>query len=150
MLEYNAADMPDPKRRKALFSKNFFRSPLFKIGLAVFLLGFIALSGVFLYFYAEYSKIIDRKLSGEVFKNTAKIYATPFHIYPGQKLTPDAVVTRLQRAGFETSEKGSTGEGVYDISGNRITIRPEIGDPLRLDFKDAKLVRIVKPSNNVE
>src|SRR6185369_753759 len=46
--------------------------------------------------------------------------------------------------------KGSTGEGVYEISGNRITIRPELGDVLRLDFQGGKLSRIVKPNNNVE
>src|SRR6185369_1652102 len=80
---------------------NFFRSPLFKVLLSVFLFFSIATSAVVLYYYNYYSRIIDRKLSGEIFKNTAQIFAAPFRIYPGQKLTPDETVARLQRAGFE-------------------------------------------------
>src|SRR5215831_12940430 len=82
---------------------NFFRSPLFKVLLSIFLFFFIGTSAIFLYYYNYYSRIIDRKLSGEVFKNTAQIYAAPFRIYSGQKLTPEEVVVRLQRAGYETS-----------------------------------------------
>src|SRR5215467_5885721 len=133
--------MPDRKSRrtktsKAWFrslkvSKGWFRSPLFKIALAVFLIGFIAASSTVLYFYIQYSRIIDRKLSGEIFKNTARIYATPFHIYPGQKLAPEVVVSRLQRAGFEAADKGIKSDGAYDLGDNRITIRPLTGDPLR-------------------
>src|SRR5579884_1816155 len=137
-----------PERAKS--SKRWFRSPLFKVALAVFLLGLIAVSSTVLYFYVQYSRIIDRKLSGEIFKNTAKIYATPYHIYPGQKLTPDAVISRLQHAGFETTEKGSTGDGVYDVSGSRITIRPTVGDPLRLDFQKGTLSHILRLNGNSE
>ena len=38
----------------------------------------IATSGVTLYYYNYYARIIDRRLDGEVFKRTARIYATPF------------------------------------------------------------------------
>ena len=109
---------------KAKSSKGWFRSPLFKVALAVLLIGFIGASSTVLYFYVQYSRIIDRKLSGEIFKNTAKIYATPYHIYPGQKLTTDAVVSRLQRAGFENSDKGISTDGAYDVKSNEVTIRP--------------------------
>src|SRR5215831_12621866 len=141
---------PNEKRKKTKSSKSWFRSPLFKVALALFLISLIAASSTVLYFYVEYSRIIDRKLSGEIFKNTAKIYATPYHIYPGQKLTPDAVVSRLQRAGFETSDKGSDSDGLYEVSGNRITIHPRSGDPLRLDFQKGTLSRIVKLNGNTE
>src|SRR5262249_60134332 len=94
---------PSTKQR---FS-NFFRSPLFKVLLSLFLFFFIGTSAVFLYYYNYYSKIIDRKLSGEIFKNTAQIYAAPFRIYPGQKLSVEDVVVRLQRAGFEPSGKST-------------------------------------------
>src|SRR4051812_25369541 len=105
---------PPKKARKA--STGFLRSRLFKAGLAIFLIGLIAVSGTVLYFYVQYSRIIDRRLSGELFKNTARIYATPYRIYPGQKLTPEVVVGRLQRAGFESAEKGSIGDGVYQVA----------------------------------
>src|SRR5215475_9839823 len=105
---------------------NFFRSPLFKILLSIFLFLFIGTSALVLYYYNYYSRIIDRKLSGEIFKNTAQIYAAPFHIYPNQKLAPDEVVTRLQRAGFDPGDKGSTDEGSYELNGGAISIKPKV------------------------
>src|SRR5215831_8576086 len=141
---------PNEKRKKTKSSKSWFRSPLFKVALALFLISFIAASSTLLYFYVEYARIIDRKLSGEIFKNTARIYATPFHLYPGQKLTPETVVSRLHRAGFESEDKGISGDGVYDVGRNRITIRPKEGDPLRLDFQNGVLNRIIKINGNTE
>src|SRR2546421_4079917 len=82
---------------------NFFRSPLFKILLSIFLFFFIGTSAIVLYYYNYYSRVIDRKLSGEIFKNTAQIYAAPYRIYPGQKIAADDVVLRLQRAGVDTT-----------------------------------------------
>lgn len=130
--------------KKAKFS-SFFRSPLFKVLLSIFLFFFIGASALALYYYNYYSKVIDRRLSGEIFKNTAQIYAAPYHIFPGQKLSPDDVVLRLQRAGFDTSDKGGSEDGAFDVSGNRITIKPKVGDAMRLEFTKASLTRIVKP-----
>src|SRR5206468_11635963 len=45
---------------------NFFRSPLFKILLSIFLFFFIGASAILLFFYNHYSRIIDRRLSGEI------------------------------------------------------------------------------------
>src|SRR5262245_11732635 len=134
------------KPRKAQAAKAFLRSPVFKIGLCAFLFLLIGVSSVFLYYYAHYSVMIDRKLSGEIFKNTAKVYALPYHIYPGQKIASDAVITRLQRAGFEPAGTSKTDvDGVYEIAPNRVTIKPAIGDVLRLDFQKNSLTGIVKP-----
>jgi penicillin-binding protein 1B len=131
--------------KKTKFS-SFFRSPLFKVLLSIFLFLFIGASALVLYYYNYYSKVIDRRLSGEIFKNTAQIYAAPYRIYPGQKLAPDEVVLRLQRAGFDASDKGGSEDGYYEVSGSRITIKPRVGDTMRLDFSKATLTRIVKPA----
>src|SRR5436853_1888335 len=96
-----------PQKTKKRKVSNFVRSPLFKILLSIFLFFFIGTSAIVLYFYNYYSRVIDRKLSGEIFKNTAQIYAAPYRIYPGQKLAEDEVVLRLQRAGFDMGDKGS-------------------------------------------
>src|SRR5437660_6020711 len=97
-----------PQKTKKRTVSNFFRSPLFKVLLSIFLFFFIGTSAFVLYYYNYYSRIIDRKLSGEIFKNTAQIYAAPFRVYPGQKLSPDEVIARLQRAGFESTQKGGS------------------------------------------
>jgi len=133
------------ERRPKVKVPQFFHSKWFKISLAVFLFFSIGSSLVVLYYYNYYSGIIDRKLSGEIFKKTAQIFAAPYRIYPGQKLTADDVVARLQRAGFESSDKGGSDAGSYELAGGgRITIRPKVGDPLRLDFQKTALTRIVK------
>src|SRR6516225_3213795 len=121
---------------------NFLRSPLFKILLSILLFFFIGTSAIFLYYYTYYSRLIDRTLSGEIFKNTAQIYAAPYRIYPGQKLAPEDVVLRLQRAGFDSAAKGASDDGSYEVNGNRIIIRPNAGDALRLDFAKNSLARI--------
>src|SRR5438132_3912557 len=134
-----------PQRVSRARLSNFFRSPLFKILLSIFLFFFIGASAILLFFYNHYSRIIDRRLSGEIFKNTAQIYAAPYRVYPGQRLVLDDVVVRLQRAGFERADKtGSDDDGAYEVKGNRVTIRPKIGDALRLDFAKNSLTRIVK------
>jgi penicillin-binding protein 1B len=122
----------------------WYQSSAFKVLLAVFIFSLIAASGVTLYYYNYYSRIIDRRLEGEIFKRTARIYATPYRIYPGQRLRSDAVIARLQRAGFETPDKADLAEGTYELDGNRLTIHPKVGDALRLDFGRNSLVRIVK------
>jgi penicillin-binding protein 1B len=125
---------------------NLFRSPLFKVILSIFLLFFIGASAVVTYYYHYYSKIIDRRLSGEIFKNTAQIYAAPFRIYEGQRLTPDDVLLRLQRAGFE-ARKVNSDEDSFQVDGNKINIKPKVGDAMRLEFTKASLARIVKPGS---
>jgi penicillin-binding protein 1B len=135
---------PDRTRSTKKVS-SFFRSPLFKVLLSIFLFFFIGVSALVLYYYNYYSKVIDRKLSGEIFKNTAQIYAAPYRIYPGQKLSPDEVVVRLQRANFDNSEKSGTEDGSYEVSSNRISIKPKVGDAMRLEFTKATLTKIVKP-----
>jgi penicillin-binding protein 1B len=124
----------------------FFRSPLFKVLLSIFLFFFIGTSAIVLYYYNHYSKIIDRKLSGEIFKSTAQIYAAPLRVYPGQRLTLDEVVVRLQRGGFEAGDKGSSEDGGYVIKGSRLTINPKVGDAMRLDFGKNSIVKITKPN----
>ncbi len=116
---------------------------LFKVLLSIFLFFFIGTSAVVLYYYHSYSTIIDRKLGGEVFKNTAQIYAAPYRIYPGQKLSPDDVANRLQRAGFKLTDKEGS-DGAYEVNGTKITIHPKIGDTLRLEFGKNSLARIVR------
>src|SRR5262245_1550453 len=136
--------MNDRKPKRLLSLTTWLSTPIFKIALLVFIFVLIGTSGVVLYYYSFYSRMIDRKLSGEVFKNTARVYAAPYHIYTGQKLTTEAVITRLQRAGFEPVGGSTSDEGVYELNSNRLAIRPVKGEPLRLDFQKGVLTRIAR------
>ena len=120
------------------------RKPIFKVTLACFLLFLIATSGILLYYYQYYSRIIDRRLNGQVFENTAKLYAAPYQVYLGQKLTPEGVVGRLQRAGLEPVGSPHGTQGYYEVNDNRITITDVAGSTLRLDIQKGVLTKIVK------
>ena len=149
MAESRAESRPQKAKpsKKERFS-NFFRSPLFKVLLSIFLFFFIGTSALVLYYYNYYSKIIDRRLTGEIFKNTAQIYAAPFRIYPGLRLSSEDAVARLQRAGLDSAQKVGNDDGSYDVSGNMITIKPKTGDVLRLQFGKNTLVKITKPDGD--
>ena len=58
--------------------KAFLLSPYFKVLAALTLIASISGGMVFMHYYTIYATIIDRRLSGEVFKHTAKIYGTPY------------------------------------------------------------------------
>jgi hypothetical protein len=68
----------------------------------------------------------------------------PYHLYPGLKLRPEAVVARLQRAGYETSGTKTAENGFYQMATNKITLEPSVGEPVRLEFDKTTLTRIVK------
>ena len=65
-----------PRKSKKLVS----RRALLKVTLAAFILLLIGSSATVLYFYNYHSRIIERRLGGEVFKSTARIYAAPYFI----------------------------------------------------------------------
>ena len=68
---------------------------------------------------------MDERLKQPIFANTAKIYAAPREVRPGQKLTVHLIANELREAGYsadgasQTSQLGTFSEGVQAI-----TVRP--------------------------
>ncbi|HET9942801.1 MAG TPA: transglycosylase domain-containing protein, partial [Terriglobia bacterium] len=123
------------KAAKQFFTMAWLRKPAFKVLFAVFLFGLILVSGTTLYYYNYYSDLIDRRLEGEVFQRTASLYAAPYRIYPGQKLTIETVIARLQRAGLEPMDSKHEGAGTYELEKERVlAIRPNGADAIQLRF----------------
>jgi penicillin-binding protein 1B len=89
--------------------------------LAVF--GCVALVGIsiFAYFYVKYGNIVEERLKQPLFVNTAKIYAAPRELRPGQKLSVKLIANELHEAGYTTdgatqpSPLGTYSEGVSQI-----------------------------------
>ena len=125
---------------------NFVFTPYFKVLAGVVIVSSIVAGMVFMHHYNEYASVIDRRLSGEIFQLTAKIYAAPYQVYPGQVITRNEVLTRLRRAGFEPVETAPEEDGVYQLVGSgdtaRIVVSPEGGNDFRLDFGPGRLERI--------
>src|SRR5271170_3459875 len=84
---------------------------------------------VFGFYWFKYKGIVDQRLTQPLFENTAKIYAAPREVRPGQKLTVNSVAQELRDAGYSEEGAGqespmghfSTGRG---DGGDSITIHP--------------------------
>lgn len=101
------------------------KNPFFRAGLAAFLIISLVLFGVFSYYYIKYQKIVDKRMSGPIFANTAKIYAQPRDIRIGQKADPREISNYLRHAGYtEAGEQGKSKFGVYKVMHDAIEIKP--------------------------
>ncbi|HEY6967772.1 MAG TPA: PBP1A family penicillin-binding protein, partial [Candidatus Angelobacter sp.] len=100
-------------------------SPLVRAIVAAFLIVCLAGFGVFSYYYIKYQKIVDKRMSGQIFANTAKIYAQPRSLRVGQKGDAKEIANYLRHAGYtEEGEQGKSKFGTYRLIGGGIQIRP--------------------------
>jgi penicillin-binding protein 1B len=92
------------------------------VAIGVCALVFFAVSG---YYYFKYQDIVDTRLKEPLFANTAKIFAAPREVRPGQKFSVHLIANELREAGYtpdgasQTSQMGTFSEGVQAI-----TVRP--------------------------
>jgi penicillin-binding protein 1B len=84
-----------------------------------------ALVGVlgFTYLYVHFSRIIDARLSGDVFNHASLVYAAATPVEVGERGTPGGFAAKLQKAGYTTGQAESR-FGTYELDGNRLVIRP--------------------------
>jgi penicillin-binding protein 1B len=92
------------------------------------------------YYYFTYRRIVDERLKQPIFASTAKIYAAPREVRPGQKLTVRLIANELHEAGYtpdgasQISPLGTFAEGVQAI-----TVRP---GPQSFHAQDSATIRI--------
>jgi penicillin-binding protein 1B len=92
---------------------------------AGFLIAGILFMATFAFLYVKYEGIVDRRMSGQIFSNAAKIYARPQIVQVGDRLTATDVVGYLRRAGY--SDKGKEAEsavGQFHTGSSSIEIIP--------------------------
>ncbi len=99
---------------------------MLKVALAGLALVLVAGGSLFAYVYFKYKNIVDERLTQPLFENTAKIYAAPREVRPGQKLTAQSIGQELRDAGY--SEDGASGTpspmGHFSESAGSISIHP--------------------------
>ncbi len=82
-------------------------------------------ASVFGYYYVKYEHIVDDRLARPLFENTAKIYAAPRQVRPGQKLSARALAQDLHAAGYTEDGSGPASPlGTYALNQESITIHP--------------------------
>jgi penicillin-binding protein 1B len=107
------------------------------VAFAAFALLFFVVGG---YYYVKYQHIVDERLKQPLFADTAKIFAAPREVRPGQKLSVRLLANELRQAGYSpdgasaTSALGTFSEGVQNIA-----VRP---GPQSYHSQDGAVIRI--------
>ena len=102
------------------------------VALVVFVMG--------TWYYFKYQRVVDERLKQPIFANTAKIFAAPREVRPGQKLSVHLIANELRQAGYtpdgasEISQFGTYSEGVQAI-----TVRP---GPQSFHSQDSAVIRV--------
>jgi penicillin-binding protein 1B len=113
---------------------------LLRIGLGTIAAGVLVFFAVFGFFYIKYKHIVDDRLKQPIFANTAKIYAAPREVRPGQKLTSRLIANELSAAGYSADGASQTSEmGTYKEGVQTITVRP---GPQSYHSQDGATIRV--------
>ncbi|HJX84897.1 MAG TPA: transglycosylase domain-containing protein, partial [Candidatus Angelobacter sp.] len=122
-----------------------------------FVLGF----SVFAYDYIQYQPIVDMRMRGPIFANTARIYAAPRVVRVGEAISPGEIAAALRRAGYDAagevvkSEALRSKTGTYKLHTSAIEIMPGTEsyyspDVARISFAGGKIEKISVGGNTEE
>jgi penicillin-binding protein 1B len=105
--------------------RNSLKNPLVRAALVAFLIVFTVLFGFVGFYYFKYQKIVDQRMSGQIFANNAKIYAQPRSVRVGQKAQVGEISNYLRHAGYtEAGETGQSKLGTYKVVSGGIEVIP--------------------------
>ena len=97
-----------------------------KIGLAIlgtvlFLL--VLAASIFAYYYIQFGKLINQRLTGQIYQNTSRVYSAPGHLFTGEAMKPNDLAAYLLRSGYQEGPvEGAPGE--FKVTSNSVEIRP--------------------------
>jgi penicillin-binding protein 1B len=133
--------------------RNSLKNPLVRAGLLACLILFTVGYGVFAFYYIKYGRIVDARMKGQIFANTAKIYAQPRSVRLGQKADVKEISNYLRHAGYSEADVSSPSKlGTYKPVSSGIEVKPgqesyysSEGAVIRL--KDGLVDRIIAQSD---
>ena len=122
-----------------------------RVLVAASLLVVLGLAGTFVYYYVRFSRLINARLSGDIFNHASLVFAAPTPVSVGQTSAPAEIAAHLRKAFYAESSTASS-VGVYKLVGDRIEIAPGplsffAGDvakesPAVLTFRDGRIASI--------
>jgi penicillin-binding protein 1B len=121
--------------------------------LVVFLAGFAAAASALTYYYVQFGKMIDDRLTGQIFENTSSVYTSPGRIYTGEALKEGELTSYLLRAGYQESDVAGA-PGYFRVSGQTVQIFPSPDsyfrgrNGLRVDFSPFGIAHINQLPDN--
>ncbi len=127
-------------RKKDITLADLAADPRVRAGLAVFIIGSVLLLSVFAYYYIKYQKIVDARMSGQIFESSAQIYAAPRVLELGDPVSVSDLERQLVHAGY--SPEGVQPEsrlGTFRLLSGGIEIKP---GPESYHSPDGAIVRV--------
>ena len=115
--------------------------------LAVVGLSLVTAAGVFTFYYIRYARMVDERLTGQVFHTSSSIFTAPRRIAAGQPLSPPELAGYLQRAGYTEAEVAGA-RGLYRLRGGAVEIVPAATsyfrgqNALRVEFAQGRIATI--------
>jgi penicillin-binding protein 1B len=110
---------------------------------------------VFAYYYIQFGRLIDQRLTGQIYQNTSRVYSAPGHIFTGKSMRPGDLASYLLRAGYqESTVAGAPGE--FRTTGSTIEIQPASSsyfqghNSLRVSFSGPQISRIAQLPDGAE
>jgi penicillin-binding protein 1B len=115
-------------------------SLLLVVGGSLVVIAVLTGSSIFGYYYFKYQRIVDDRLKQPMFANTAKIFAAPREVRPGQKLTVRLIANQLHEAGYSAEGASQSSPlGTYSEDSQSITVHP---GPQSYHAQDGATIRI--------
>ena len=145
---------PKKKRRGKAGRLFLSQDPVIRVALFVFVILAVAISGFFSYYYVKYDRIIARRFKGEVFSNSAEIYAIPTRLYLGEKIESREISAQLRQAGY-TDKNGKSAIGSFRLLTGGIEVEPgpesyHSPEKATIHISDGKIESITGQSGDLE
>ena len=144
-----------PKKRasKKASGVHFTLRPIGKILLVLVVLSITGGLGVFTYYYAKYSKLIETKLAAGPFANTSMLFAAPRTVATGDAATPQEIANDLRHSGYNESPNNRM--GYFTLKPEEIDVYPGPESYFKRDegvikFHDGKVTQIISLADNTE
>jgi len=113
-------------------------NPLIRAALAALALILVICLAVFSYYWNKYDRMVEQRIRGPIFTNSARIYARPRAVSVGDRIESQEIVSELRRAGYTEGAK-SEGVGTYKLADGAIQIKP---GPLSYHNEDGASIQI--------
>ena len=110
----------------------------------------IGVFAIFAFFYVKYDRIIDKRMKGQIFSNSAKIFSRARVVRPGDKVSLEQLATELRRGGYAEEDSGSpeSGLGTFRVVRSSLEIHPgpesfHSEDGATITFSGGRVDRVV-------
>ncbi len=110
--------------------------------------------GVFTYYYVKFDRIIDQRFKGQVFSNSARIFAIPRAVKTGERTEAKELAVQLRRTGYSEND-GQSLMGSYRLFPGGIEIKPgpdsyHSPEAATIRFQGGQVASIAGPAGELE